>query len=128
MYWLIRILILISSFQVLAEEKPVGSIWTSGPPEAAKNIFPKSKIRVLSAEDKNERFKRSGHMPPWEQEALFRKLGIESKVSKMDPYAKDMLVISARVYTLRELKTEYPHFTENELTRLKKEVGKGKRK
>jgi len=110
-----------------AEELPGATVWTSGSVESARALFaPGSNVRILGREEEKRRDQKTGHLPPLERDAVFRKLGLESKVSGMDEFDKDLLIMSAREYTVRELKSDYPMFSEAQLSKLKREVGKPK--
>lgn len=106
-------------------QKPTVTVWTRGHASSARRMFqPGLPVRVLGSVESRERDRLSGHLRPGERNALFRKVGIEAKVTAMDEMEKDLLVMLAREYTVRELKTEFPKLSENHLKRLKEELGK----
>jgi hypothetical protein len=108
-------------------KQPTVTVWTKGHVSSARRLFsPDLPVKVLGREEEKERDRDSGHLQPRERNALFRKVGIETKVAKMDELEKDMLVMSAREYSIRELKSEYPKIPEPQLKRLKEELGKMK--
>lgn len=104
---------------------PTVTVWTRGYVDSARRLFkPGLPVRVLGSVESKERDRLTGHLQPRERNALFRKVGIETKVASMDEMEKDMLVMAAREYTVRELKTDFPKLSENQLQRLKEELGK----
>jgi hypothetical protein len=107
--------------------KPTATVWTRGSVDSARKMFaPGAPVKILGRKEQEERDRDAGFVPPRERNALFRKVGIELKVAKMDEFDKDMLVMSAREYNLRELKSDYPMFTDGQLRRLKEELRKMK--
>jgi|GEM_PF-7063992 len=117
--------ILLGSLPVLAQEKPGATVWTRGSVESAKALFgPEANVRVLSAETERARERKDGFLPPRERDAVFRKVGIETKIQSMDDFEKDLLMMSAREYTIRELRSDYPMLNETQLKRLQREMKK----
>ena len=111
----------------MAEEAPDAVVWTNGSIPSAQALFgPGANVTVMSSEDNSRAEKRAGYLPPDERDALYRKLGIETKISAMDEFDKDMLMLSSRAYSVRELKVSYPMLSEGQLRRLKTEMGKVK--
>lgn len=111
----------------MAQEAPDAVVWTSGSIRSTQALFgPNANVTVMSAEDDARSERRAGYLPPDERDALYRKLGIETKVSAMDEFEKDMLMLSARAYNVRELKASYPMLNERQLKQLKTEMGKVK--
>ena len=104
--------------------KPI--LWTRGHITSARQIFKPGQFHVIGYEEAEARRKETGQLSIRERNALFRKVGIESKVAKMDDFDKDVLVLSAREYTLPVLKSDYPMLTESQLKRLKQELGNKK--
>lgn len=104
-------------------EAPRATLWTKGTVRSAEN-FAKTwpGLRVLAGQTEAAQFKKSGYIPPHERNALFRRLGMEMALIKMDEFDKDVLVMAAREYTVRELKSEYPMLSELQLRRLKDAV------
>ncbi len=108
-----------------AAEQPTATVWTRGSVDQARRIFsPSLPVKILGAQEEAERDRKSGHLQPRERDALFRKVGIETKVAQMDEMDKDMLVMAAREYSIRELKSDFPMLSENQLRRLKSELGR----
>lgn len=104
---------------------PTVTVWTRGYVDSTRRLFkPGLPVRVLGSVESKERDRQTGHLQPRERNALFRKVGIETKVASMDEMDKDMLVMAAREYTVRELKIDFPKLSENQLQRLKEELGK----
>lgn len=104
---------------------PTVTVWTRGYVDSTRRMFkPGLPVRVLGSVESKERDRLTGHLQPRERNALFRKVGIETKVAAMDEMEKDMLVMAAREYTVRELKTDFPKLSVNQLQRLKEELGK----
>lgn len=102
---------------------PTATAWTKGSVSSLRKMFaPGTPVKILGKEEERERDKDAGFVPPRERNAIFRKVGIEAKVAKMDEFDKDMLVMSAQEYNLRSLKADYPAFTETQLRKLKEEV------
>lgn len=111
----------------LAEEAPDAVVWTNGSISSSQALFgPHANVTVMSAVDDARAERRAGYLPPDERDALYRKLGIETKISAMDEFDKDMLMLGARAYSVLELKASYPMLSENQLRRLKTEMGKVK--
>lgn len=109
------------------QRQPTAFAWTRGNVENLRKMFhPNAPVRILAGEEERQRDRESGFVRPGARNALFRKIGIEAKASKMDEFDKDMLVMSAREYNLRELKADYPMFTEKQLRSLKDELRKMK--
>lgn len=109
---------------VCAEQAHV-TVWTKGSTRSARALFkPGSGVKVLGAEEEQQRYREGGVLPVEERNALFRKIGVEPQVAQMDDLDKDMLIMAAREYNLRELRSDYPMFSEQQLKRLKSEVGK----
>jgi hypothetical protein len=118
---------MLSSLHVLAEPKPDVVVWTSGSIDSVKALFsPDVNAVFLSREEEEKNERKAGWLAPVERDALFRKVGIETKVSGMDEFDKDILMMSAREYTISELKSEYPMITESQLKLLKLEMKKVK--
>lgn len=112
---------------VFAQERPAVTVWTRGNVKQVRNMFaPGVNVKVLDAQAERERDRDSGYVPPGERNALFRKVGIETKVAKMDELDKDMLVMGAREYSVREMRAQYPMLSEGEIKRLRNELGKRK--
>ncbi len=109
------------------EQKPTVTVWTAGSIDSAKAMFaPNTNVRVLSAATEKQRELKAGYLPPHERDLLFRKIGIETGVSGMDEFDKDVLMMSAREYTLRELVSDFPMLSEAQLKRLRDEMRKVK--
>lgn len=108
--------------KILAQDKPV--VWTSGFPSSAAEYFPPDKYQVLNREVQNEDMAHDGYLPPHRRDALFRKVGIETRIGALDELDKDMLVMGARSYSVAELKKQYPMLTQRQLTALKREIGR----
>lgn len=122
-------LVLACTFQASAQraDPPSATVWTSGSVSSARALFaPGTNVKVLGREDEEARERKSGFLPPAERDAVFRKIGIETKISSMDEFDRDMLMLSAREYTVRELRADYPMLSENELSRLKSELRRRK--
>lgn len=121
------LLLLLFSHFALAGEAPDAVVWTNGSIRSAQSLFsPAANVVVMSAEDNARAERRAGYLPPDERDALYRKLGIETKISAMDELDKDMLMLGARAYSVRELKSSYPMLSEKQLRQLKVEMGKVK--
>lgn len=118
---------LLSSLHVLAEPKADVVVWTAGSIDSAKAMFgPDTNAVILSRQEEEKNERKAGWLAPRERDALFRKVGIETKISGMDEFDKDMLMMSAREYTIRELKSDYPMLKESQLRRLQREMKKVK--
>lgn len=103
------------------------TIWTAGDPDYAKRfVAPGANIQVLSNEYDDERNRRAGYIEGEPRDAIFRKVGIETKISSFDQVDRDMLVVCAWTYNARELLAEYPMLTKTEAQRLIAEVRKHK--
>jgi hypothetical protein len=110
-----------------AQKKPDAVVWTKGSVDSARALFgPDTNVVVLSREEETRQERKAGYLPPDERDVLFRKVGIETRISNMDEFDKDILMMSAREYTIRELKSDYPMLTEAQLKRLKSEMRKVK--
>lgn len=123
---------LLGSLPALAQKNPDSKnpdviVWTSGDSDKAREIFsPDVNLVVLSREREVSQQLKSGYLEPHERDALFRKVGIETRLQGMDEFDKDMLMLSAREYTIRELRSDYPMLTEPQLTHLQREMKKVK--
>lgn len=117
----------LGSLHVLADEKPDAVVWTAGSVSSARALFgPDTNVTVLSGAQEARHERRAGHLPPAERDTLFRKVGIEMKISNMDEFDKDILMMSAREYNVRELHADYPMLTESQLLHLQREMKKVK--
>ena len=113
--------------QAFAQNAPDAVVWTSGSIDNARALFgPQANVVVMSREDNARAEREAGYLPPPERDSMFRKIGIETRVNGMDEFEKDMLMMGARVYTVRELKSEYPMLSEKQIKKLKAEMGKVK--
>jgi hypothetical protein len=119
--------LMLGSLHVLAEEAPDAFVWTSGSIEGARALFgPQANVEILSREVEERRERKAGYLPPDQRDVVFRKVGIETKISNMDEFDKDMLMMGAGAYPLSVLKKEYPMLSETQLKRLQAEMKKVK--
>ncbi len=118
---------LLSSLHVLAEPKADVLVWTAGSIDSAKALFtPGTNVVIHSREEDEKNERKAGWLAPRARDALFRKIGIETKISGMDELDKDILMMSAREYTIPQLRSEYPMLNESQLKRLQREMKKVK--
>ena len=101
--------------------KVTGYYFTTGHARnLAGNLPPGTGLHVITRKDQRRPMSEGGTLPAPERDALFRRLGLEAKVARMDEYEKDSLVLSARSFTLPEMRREYPGFSEKQLSALQK--------
>jgi hypothetical protein len=114
-----------SSLAAADQVKPTVTVWTRGSVTQVRRYFASNpRVKVLGRKEQRALDRDAHYLPPRERNALFRKVGIETKVARMDEFDKDMLVMSAREYSVRELRADFPMLSEAQLTKLKAEVGR----
>jgi len=110
---------------VKSKLEPSFFYYTRGNSRGVQSALPKgANYKVYSRKDQIAEERRRGFLRSSERNALFRKIGIDTKTARMDEMDKDMLLLSAREYTLGELRSDYPMFTEKQLRDLQIEARK----
>ena len=109
-------------YSVFAEPANV-TVWTSGSTRAARALFSQPGVKVLGAKEEQELYRKAGYLPVEKRNEIFHEAGVTKRVeSGMDELDKDMFVMALRSYTLKELREDYPSFSESELRTLKTKV------
>lgn len=116
------VFLFLNATAVVAEPRPQVTVWTRGHIRSAKAILPKE-YKVLDRKTEAEDLRAAGYLEPAQREALFRKVGIDSKLKKLDELDKDMLVMGVPHYSVAELIVQYPMLNETQIRALKREIG-----
>lgn len=122
MKWLL-LLVIPLSVQAKQSRPPQVTVWSRGNASAVRAFVPPQST-LLDRDAEAKELRESGYLEPRQRDALFRKLGLESPLKKLDEFDKDMLVMSAPHYTVAQLKKQYPMLSEKQLASLKREIRK----
>lgn len=121
MFWILTLTFAYAADKTPEALKPM--VWTNGYYDGdIKRVFPADQYRYADRARFDQESRAWGYLMPSQRDAILKKLKLEAKLKTYDQLDKDMLVMDARFYSLKDLRKFHPKLPARDLAALKEAV------